>query len=142
MPDEIIPYGSQRSLILPSNVPLDQNPAVVYLASLAEGSRPTMHLALDTIAGMLTNGEYDAMSINWGEVRYQHTAAVRSQLAEQYKPATANKMLSALRQVLHHAWKLGMMSAEDFQRAKDVGAVKGETLPAGRSLDSARSMPS
>jgi site-specific recombinase XerD len=132
--DQLIP-SSHRSLILSTSIPLDQNPAAVYLASLAEGSRPAMRQALDTIAAMLTNGQYDAFTLNWAALRYQHTAAVRSRLAEQYKPTTANKMLSALRQVLHHAWKLGMMTAEEYQRARDLDPVRGESLPAGRSLD-------
>ena len=126
--------SSAHALILMKTRPLDQHPAAVYLASFSAGSRRTMHQALDAIAGMLTNGQSDAFSLNWSAVRYQHTAAVRSRLADQYKPATANKMLSALRQVLHHAWKLGQMSAEDYHRARAVETVKGETLPAGRDL--------
>jgi integrase/recombinase XerC len=124
----------QGALVLSVDLPLDQHPAAVYLASLSEGSRRTMHQALDTIAGLLTGGQIDAFALDWGRMRYQHAAAVRTLLAERYKPATANKMLSALRQVLRHAWKLGQMSAEDYYRARDVEAIRGETLPAGRDL--------
>jgi site-specific recombinase XerD len=67
-------------------------------------------------------------------MRFQHTAAIRSRLAETYAPATANKMLSALRGVLKAAWKLGQMSAEDYHRAREVESIKGERLPAGRSI--------
>lgn len=113
---------------------LDQHPALVYLASLSAGSRRTMAQALDTIAEMLSGGALVMLTLDWSALRYQHTAAVRSCLAETYKPSTANKMLSALRGVLHHAWQLGQMSSEDYHRARDVGTVKGQTIPAGRDL--------
>ncbi len=114
--------------------PLTRHPAIVYLASLSEGSRRTMFQALDTIAHVLSDGELDIFSLDWGALRYQHTAAVRAVLAARYRPATANKMLSALRQVLRQAWKLGLMSAEEYAMARDIASVKGESLPAGRDL--------
>lgn len=114
--------------------PLDRNPAAVYLAGLAPGSRRTMRGALDTIAGLLSDGRVDALGVDWAALRFQHTAAIRSKLAEFYAPATANKMLSALRGVLEAAWRLELMTAEDYQRAADVKSVTGSTLPAGRAL--------
>ena len=72
--------------------------------------------------------------MDWSALRYQHAQGVRTRLAESYAPATANKMLSALRGVLREAWRLGLVSAEDYRRATDLEAVKGETLPSGRAL--------
>jgi site-specific recombinase XerD len=63
-------------------------------------------------------------------------ALIRSKLAEKYQPATANKVLSALRGTLKAAWELGQMDAETYQRAANVKGMKGETLPAGRSIAS------
>lgn len=114
---------------------LDQNPAAVYLAGLAPGSRPTMRGALDTIARIVT-GEEGAtyLDIPWHALRFQHTAAIRSQLAASYGHNTVNKMLAALRGTLKAAWKLGLIAAEDYQKAASVESVKGESVPAGRSI--------
>ncbi|MEO5950871.1 MAG: tyrosine-type recombinase/integrase [Chloroflexia bacterium] len=120
-------------LVLPQIV-ADEHPAAVYLAHLAQGSRRTMTGALDTIAGLLTQNRCDMRTLDWSALRYQHTAALRTMLADLYAPATANKMLAALRGVLQEAWRLGKMTAEDYRRAADVSAVRGSTLPRGRAL--------
>ncbi|MCE5197979.1 MAG: hypothetical protein ABFD54_13770 [Armatimonadota bacterium] len=109
----------------------DNHPAVVYIMSLAPGSRRTMK---EATARALTNGQQDAITLDWPSLRHQHTAAIREELASKYAPATANKMLSALRGVLKEAWRLGLMTAEDYQCAADLKAVKGEKLPCGRAL--------
>lgn len=114
--------------------PLDQNPARVYLASLnTDSGRRTMQQALATIADLLTGGQAGIDALDWAALRFQHTAAVRAALARQYRPATANKMLSALRGTLKAAWKLEQMTAEDYQRAVDFKSIRGETLPSGRA---------
>ncbi len=110
------------------------HPAQVYLASLGAGSKRTMRQALNAIASMLTNGHCDALTLDWAALRYQHTAAVRSVLMEKYSPATANKMLCALRRTLKEARRLGLMDAEDYDRAVDIESVRGTRLLQGRAL--------
>ena len=132
------PYGifSQAVRLAPPQhtQSADHHPAAVYLASLAPGSRRAMHAALDTVARMLTGGQEDSFSLLWGMLRYQHTQAIRASLAEAYSPAMANKCLSALRGTLKAAWRLEQIPTEEYSRAVDVPAVKGETLPRGRAL--------
>lgn len=117
-------------------LPADRHPAAVYLARLAPGSRRTMATALDLIAGLLTSYRCNMQTLDWSGLRYQHTSAVRAILAELYAPATANKMLCALRGVLKEAWRLGQVGAEEYRRAADLGSIRGETVPAGRELPS------
>jgi len=69
-------------------------------------------------------------------LRYQHTQAVRAVLAERYAPANVNKHLSAPRGVLKECWRLGLMAAEDHQRAADLETVRGTSLLRGRALSS------
>jgi site-specific recombinase XerD len=122
-----------QAIVLSEPQPLQQgNPAAVYLAGLEPTGRRTQLLALKTIAQKL--GAPDAFSLNWAGLRYHDTAMIRAWLAEAYSPATANKMLSALRQVLKQAWLLGQMSADDYRLAVELKPVTGETIPAGREL--------
>lgn len=122
--------------LTPVTVANPENPSLVYLASLAPGSRRTMCQALDVIADILTAGGCDHRTLPWGALRFQHTQAVRAALAERYSAATANKMVSALKQTLRAAWSLGYMSAEEYQRATDLKAIRGENpdVAAGRAL--------
>ncbi len=112
---------------------LDQNPAAVYLSRLgSEASKRSMAGKLGSIARLA--GYPDALSCPWAQLRYQHTAAIRAQLSQVYKPATANCMLAALRGVLKEAWQLGLIPVEEYSRAVALKPVKGHTLPKGRAL--------
>jgi site-specific recombinase XerD len=46
-----------------------------------------------------------------------------------------NKYLSAIRQTLKQAWKLGQMFSEDYYRAVSVKNEKSERLPRGRHIN-------
>jgi len=112
----------------------EASPVTVYLAQLSPSSRRAVRRDLEVIAGILSGGEADAEGIPWHFVRYSHAAVIRQSLAEKYASASANRMLSSLRGVLREAWNLGLLPAEDYQRAISVKTVRGERLPAGRSL--------
>jgi len=114
--------------------PPSQNPAAVYLASLGTRSWRTIGGDLHTMARLLSGGRCDAQTVNWAAMRYEHAAALRAALAERYAHTTANRMLSALRGVLKAAWRLGQLSTEEYHRAIDLPAIKGETLPRGRAI--------
>jgi site-specific recombinase XerD len=140
--DSLIVPDSQCSLVshtdfqltLVETLPLDQNPAAVYLARLKKNSRRPQKSGLDAVAKILSGGTADCFELDWSKVRYQHTALVRSQLMDGYAPATANRMLSAIRGTLEQAWLLGQMTADEYHRAAHLKPVVGETIPAGRSL--------
>ncbi len=130
----LAPEMPQTALTVVSTPSADRHPALVYLARLAPGSRRTMRAALTAMAQRLSGNRCDLWTLDWHELRYQHTAALRALLAEQYAPATVNKMLAALRGTLKECWRLGLVSAEDYHRATDLPSVRGSTLLRGRAL--------
>ncbi len=126
----------KENLQLTEPIPLTLHPAAVYLSGLGSGSRRTIRYSLNTMAELLTNGDCDAYTLDWSQLRYHHTAAVRVALLEKLAPVTANKMLSALRRVLLEAYRLGLMTADDYQKAVDFPNIQGSPELRGRSLDS------
>ncbi len=123
-----------RELILANVLPADSHPAFVYLASLSKGSIPAQKSALKKIAEIFGT---DAVSMNWGALRYAHVQFVRARLQERYDSATANRLLTALRRVMHHAWKLGQMPDDEYRRVSDIEPIRGakdETELTGRAL--------
>jgi site-specific recombinase XerD len=60
--------------------------------------------------------------------------AIRTKLGERYKPATANRYLSAVKGVLREAWRLGEYPGEELEKVTDVRSAPGSVIPAGRSL--------
>jgi site-specific recombinase XerD len=116
------------------DLPLDRNPAALYLSHLAESGRAGARWSLDLVAKTLSNGKVGSLQLDWSKLRYQHTAAVRTYLADHYSAATANHALSAMRGAIKQAWLLGLMNAEDYMRTVAVDPVRGDTLLSGREL--------
>lgn len=109
------------------------SPAAVYLASLAPASVATKRQALAVLSRAL--GYPDPLTCPWHRLTYAHATALRAQLAARAAPATANKILSALRRVLVEARRLGLMSADACAAACDVPPVRGQAAPRGRMLE-------
>ena len=94
-----LPDEPAESFVLAEHIPPSQHPADVYLHRLAPGSRRTMRAALNRLAGLLGVPrvlEHDAAGqqqdttyryCRWDQLRYQHTAALRSLLAEDHAAA-------------------------------------------------------
>lgn len=109
----------------------DEHPAAVYLARLAPGSRPSIKSSIETIARELGSTPEE---LEWHKLRYQHALALRARFAKRYEPASANRLLAALRGVLKEAMRLGLMSNEDYAKTVDFEPVRGERVPKGRAL--------
>lgn len=115
------------------NLSAVRDPAAVYVASLRPGSRRSTRQALRVVAEVL---ELELEALPWHQLRSQHTQAVRAALADRYAPATANKVLAALRGVLREARRMNLMSGEDLAAATDIRNVRGTGAKRGRMLAS------
>lgn len=55
-------------------------------------------------------------------------------MSDRYASCTTNKMMAALSRVLKEAWKLGLMSAEDYHLCIAIERKTGQRLLTGRAL--------
>jgi integrase/recombinase XerD len=111
----------------------EYHPAAVYLASLSPGSRRCMKNALNLCARTITSGRCDLWTLPWAEIRFSHSIALRSALAENYAPATVNQALAAFKGTLKAAWRLELLVDRDYNRAIDVPGVKNHVPLRGRA---------
>ena len=112
--------------------PGTRSPAESYVAGLAPGSRRAQAQALVRIARLL--GSADPRAVAWWQLTPEVVDAIRAQLVDHGAPATANRILSALRGALRAAWRAGLMDAAAYQAARDVRGARGSRLPRGRAV--------
>jgi site-specific recombinase XerD len=122
-------------------LPVDQRPThdpyQVYLDSLrSPESKRTMRGALDRIVRLQTGDDTATGAWQpWWLLRYEHTMEIRAALmAKGYSPTHVNKHLIALRRVLRVCWRMGLMDADDYERAADIESLDVQRLPAGRNI--------
>jgi YVTN family beta-propeller protein len=110
-----------------------EHPVTAYLNGLAPSSRRPQLAALEAIARRSTQ-VFGAETMPWQLLRRPHVLKIRSLLEENYLPATANRMHSALRGVLKERWHSGQLGMEEYRLAVDVDPVRGESEPRARDL--------
>ncbi len=114
-----------------------RDPYHVYLGSLSSPeSRRAMRGCLDRLAALISGDEVSCGAGQpWHLLRYEHTVRIRALMSERgWSPAYVNKHLVALRRVLREAWRLGQMTAEEYQRAADLPTVEHTRLPTGQHV--------
>lgn len=134
----------KQEFLTPSRLPLDQNPAAVYLAKLRSiYSRKSLHWCLDLAAEILSGGRFDGLAFPWEGFKYQHLAALRAKLQqpnprpfreEPYAISTINMTLAAIKGTIREAWRLGLIHDSDYLRLTDEKGVRGTSPQSGRAL--------
>jgi integrase len=126
---------SGYELIPRQEIPIDHNPAAVYLYGLnSDHSRRNLSRYLNQVAAFLTNDQCDLMTLNWAAMRQRHVAVVAAWFAEEYAPSTVNGMLAAVRGVLKAAHELGQVTSNDYHDAIQVPNVRARRKSSGREL--------
>jgi len=134
-------------LALVPEIALTGDPYRIYLDSLdSETSRATMRGCLDKIARMILEQESEPLPHDldvtgecraWWILRYPHTTRIRANLIADdhgWSYSYINKHLVALRRILKECWRLGLMTAEEYQRATDLPSLSGSREQTGRSI--------
>jgi len=117
--------------------PPSQNPAAVYIASLStDASRRTAMVSLRRVVRILGLGRrYPVDQVEWHGLNYEKVAGIHAALLRAgHSASTVNVTLAVLRGVARAAYNLHQMSADTYTRIRQVKSVRGERVPAGRSL--------
>ncbi len=117
------------AILEPSNQLSLENPGDYYLDTLGPGSQRAMHSALNRLAALASKGRATAKSCPWWQWSPQLSTQVHAQLSKQYKPATVNRHLTALRGVLKATWHLGLMSERAYREASSLRNMEVPLLP-------------
>lgn len=132
---------------------MESSPASLYLNRLhAGGSRDSTRYSLNRgvkyfkkkAKEAAETGELDARmdswqnskveNFPWHALHYVEYVALRAHLAETTSPASGNRTLCAIKQVLCEARKMKLMDPEDFACVKELPRIPGTRLPKGRAL--------
>lgn len=119
-------------------LPVAQNPARRYLATLAEVGRASVMSKLKQVAAMCGVPGEDGRWLDrmpWHQLRSEHLRIILARFGEEkYSPATIALVRAALRGVAREAFDVKLLPSDELQRILNVKTVRGSRLPAGRDL--------
>lgn len=130
--DELEPLDALT--LAAGELPLSRNPAALYLARLAPSGRASIRSLLSTVSRAVTSSRVDCFSFAWHRLRYAHVAAILTALRASHRASSLNLARSAIRGVLREAWRVGLLTTEELEKANDIPRFKATTLPTGRAL--------
>lgn len=111
------------------------NAAQLYLASLAPSGRRSQRWALTEMGKIWKRRAVkDGSRLAWHRISAADVGRIRQELAARYEVATANRALTALRQVLRWCWRDGSLAYDVYARLADVKQLRGEGNVRGRAL--------
>lgn len=116
-------------------IPRMECPAHLYIEGLesASGARSQMYL-LSNVARMF--GAKDYLHLAWQDLTPKVIVAVLAKLRDQgYKQSSRNAYLAAMRGTARQAWRDGLLSADTYERLKDIKNKKSaDQVQAGQAV--------
>ena len=111
------------------------NPAKRYLLSLeSEQSRSSMNSLLNVAAGYF-EPDADLSTYDWSLLNIDDVYRLRDSLRRKKKaPSTINTYLAALKGVAKEAWRLKLISIDNYQQIKEIKRAKGARESTSRAL--------
>ena len=95
-----------------------------------------MRQRLNVAARWLSDGEHDALSLDWPTIDYPAIIQLLGFMTGSYAPATQRLARAAIRGVMRQCWRLGQITAEELHtRIDDLSKSRGKRLPAGRAIE-------
>jgi integrase len=110
-----------------------QDPVLTYLAGLSTAkSRKTAIESLARVAALMRK---HWRAVPWAQLSAKETAGIRMGLIDRHSPTTVRLTLSVLRGVLRAAFRLGLMSADEVERATSWPKLRAQKVERGRMLE-------
>ena len=113
------------------------DPALLYLQTLALGSRKSQWSAIRQIALSLSGGEVTDGVYPWETLTAEEIARLRCHLIETVAPPTGRRYLSVLKAMVEFSYVTGRISAEKqavLIHRRNFLPIRGSSPPAGRAL--------
>jgi integrase len=107
----------------------------VYIGKQAASTQATQRTALARVAAILLDKTTDPETFPWHRLTYADVARLRAELVTAFAPATANRIMAAVRGTLREAWAAGALDPDARDRLiYGLKNARSGRLAAGRVL--------
>jgi len=111
------------------------NPATVYIGKQAVSTKVTQRTALARVAAIVLEKGADPETFAWERLTYTDVARLRAELVAVFAPATANRIMAAVRGTLREAWAAGLLDPDTRDRLLyTLKNARAGRLQAGRVM--------
>ena len=114
------------------------DPALLYLQTLAPGSRRSQWSAICRVAGILSSGEVIDGVYPWHKLTPEDVSRLRLELIETLAPPTGRRYLGVLKAMIEFAYIQRRITEDTRARlihSRNLYPIRGSSPPAGRALD-------